>query len=156
VWFIRPRIANWLRTATVTCVVVVFLAVPAAAQASFASGASSSMTATTVLLAAPATSATNVSTGCDSARGSSQLHITVNAFGKVASANYHELKVYFPDGQTAFTGDLSASGGSSYSRTANASVVRGKWTYEIRGYYRIPGTSRTWTGKALTGTVTCA
>ncbi|MCU1574153.1 MAG: hypothetical protein JWO93_2235 [Micrococcaceae bacterium] len=113
------------------------------------------MTATTVLLAAPATFATSVSTGCDSARGSSQLHITVNAFGKVASANYHELKVFSPDGQAAFTGDLSANGGNSYSRTANASVVRGKWTYEIRGYYKIPGTSTTWTGKALTGTITC-
>jgi hypothetical protein len=153
---LQGKQAGWLRAAAVCCLLALFLAVPATAQAAFSSRASSSMSATTALLVAPATAATSVSAGCDSSRGYSQPRITVNSFGKVPSANYHELKVIAPDGQAVFVGDLSASGGNTYSRLATASAVRGKWTYEIRGYYRVPGTSRSWTGKALAGSFTCA
>jgi hypothetical protein len=151
----QPGAAGWVRAAAVACVLTFFLAVPAAAQAAFSARAASTLTATTAVLTAPDATATNVSTSCTSTRGYSQPRITVTAFGKVAGANYHELKVASPNGQTAFTGDLSTSSGSAYSSLTTATSVRGTWTYEIRGYYKIPGTTRTWTGKALTGTFTC-
>ncbi|WP_347109466.1 hypothetical protein AAHB33_02385 [Paenarthrobacter sp. S56] len=118
-----------------------------AAIAAFVDSAQASPQFSAASLDAPA--AANVTMTCSSGN---RATVTVNSFSSVANANYHEVKLYDRSGTLQFTGDLSQASGRTYA--FNRGNI-GTWTYEIRGYYKVPGTSNAWTGKALSGSLTC-
>lgn len=105
---------------------------------------------------APAAATVAVTKSCDSFLWFGQAKISVGAFTAVPSANYHELKIIDPDGVEQFTGDLSKTAGKSYSSgVQNAGNLSGTWTYQIRGYYKVPNSTNAWAGQPLTGTLNC-
>ncbi|MFK0003078.1 hypothetical protein [Paenarthrobacter sp. NPDC090522] len=111
---------------------------------------------TAARIPAPAANTVTVTKSCDSFLWFGQVKISVGAFTNVAYANYHELKIIDPDGVVQFTGDLSKTAGKSYnSGVQNASNLTGTWTYQIRGYYKVPNSTNTWIGQPLTGTLNC-
>jgi hypothetical protein len=139
---------TWRALAGVTAVALSMMAGPAAALAAFSDAEDASSQYSAMRLLAP--------TGADvvmtcTANGA-KVAVDVNSFAEVPGANYHEIKLYNPSGTLEFTGDLSKNAGKSY-KSGIQSV--GTWTYEIRGYYKVPGTTNTWKGSALTGTLTC-
>ncbi|WP_284974110.1 hypothetical protein [Arthrobacter sp. efr-133-TYG-104] len=138
-----PRLA-----AIGVAVVVALFAAPAAALAAFTTSDAANPQYSAARLAAPASA--NVSMSCTA--NNRRATVTVNSFSTVTYANYHEIKVYNRSHVLEFTGDLSTAAGKTY--TSGIETI-GTWTYEIRGYYKIPGTSRMWTGTALTGSLVC-
>jgi len=139
---------TWRALAGVTAVAVSMMAGPAAALAAFSDTGSASPQYSAMRLLAP--TAADVVMTC-TANGV-KVAVDVNSFAEVPGANYHEIKLYNPSGTLEFTGDLSKNAGKSY-KSGIQSV--GIWTFEIRGYYKVPGTVNTWKGSALTGTLTC-
>ncbi|MEO3939760.1 hypothetical protein V3C41_01600 [Paenarthrobacter nicotinovorans] len=140
--------ARFLRLIAVAAAVLLgMLAAPAAALASFTDveRAASPYSAASI----PAPGAANVSMSCVFGI---RATVTVNSFSTVTNANYHDIKIFDRSGNQEFTGDLSKAAGKTY--TSGYEVI-GTWTYEIRGYYKVPGTSNMWTGKVLKGTLTC-
>ncbi|MCF3140700.1 hypothetical protein LRQ04_15700 [Paenarthrobacter sp. AR 02] len=137
-----------LRSLVIAAVVILGLVgAPAAAFAAFSDTDQNASQFSTASLAAPATA--NVSMSCSLGI---RATVTVNSFGAVANANYHDIKLFNRSGTLEFTGDLSKASGKTY--TSGYQVI-GTWTYEIRGYYKVPGTTNVWTGKVLKGTLTC-
>lgn len=137
-----------LRTMAVTAAVALgMMAAPAAALASFTGSDRATPQYSTATLAAPATA--NVTMSCTFGI---RATVTVNSFSPVTYANYHDIKVFDRSGTLEFTGDLSKSSGKTY--TSGYEII-GTWTYEIRGYYKVPGSTNMWTGKVLKGTLTC-
>ena len=139
---------TWRALAGVTVVAVSMMAGPTAALAAFSDTRNATPQYSAMRLLAP-TSADVVMT-C-SANGA-KVAVDVNSFAEVPGANYHEIKLYSPSGTLEFTGDLSKNAGKSYR---SGIQPLGSWTYEIRGYYKVPGSTNTWKGSALTGTLTC-
>ncbi|MFF1828551.1 hypothetical protein [Paenarthrobacter sp. NPDC058040] len=140
---------NLLRSIAVALVVAagVFTG-STAASAAFRDVEQASPQFSAASLAAPA--AANVTMSCQFAI---RATVTVNSFSTVANANYHEIKIFDRSGNLEFTGDLSKAAGKTY--TSGYEVI-GTWSYEIRGYYKVPGTSNAWTGKVLKGNLACA
>lgn len=137
-----------LRSLVIAAVVLLGLVTaPTAAFAAFTDTEHSAPQFSTASLAAPATA--NVSMSCSFGI---RATVTVNSFGAVTYANYHDIKIFDRSGNLEFTGDLSKASGKTY--TSGYEVI-GTWTYEIRGYYKVPGTSNVWAGKVLKGTLTC-
>lgn len=139
---------TWRALTGVTAVALSMMAGPAAALAAFSDNDHAASQYSAMRLLAP--------TGADvimtcSANGA-KVAVDVNSFAEVSGANYHEINLYNPSGTLAFTGDLSKNAGKSY-KSGNQPV--GTWTYEIRGYYKVPGSTNMWRGSALTGTLTC-
>lgn len=139
---------SFLRALVIVAVVVLGLvAGPTAAVAAFTDSerATPQFSAATILAPASASVTMRCTLG---------LHttVTVNSYGTVANANYHEVRVYDRSGNLEFTGDLSQAAGRSYS---SGIEIIGTWSYEIRGYYKVPGSNNFWTGKPLKGTMTC-
>ncbi|MFI2565943.1 hypothetical protein [Paenarthrobacter sp. NPDC018779] len=138
-----------LRTLMAVAVVVIgHLAAPTAALASFKDSEQAAPQFSAANISAPASA--NVTMSCTFGI---RATVTVNSFSAVANANYHEVKIFDRSGNLEFTGDLSKAAGKTY--TSGYEVI-GTWSYEIRGYYKVPGTSNTWTGKVLKGNLTCA
>lgn len=141
------------RTAAVLALAGALAGIPTAAQAVFSSTARATVSASTMTLAAPSPALMVVVASCEKFQGTKRyLEIDVVGFGAVAEANFHTLTVTDPAGNIDYQGDLSATAGRSF---APGKSDKGDWTYEIRGEYRVPGTTNIWTGKKLTGTVTC-
>ncbi|MBT2585924.1 hypothetical protein [Arthrobacter sp. ISL-95] len=126
------------------------------AYARFNDTETGAMAITAARIPAPAANTVAVTKSCDSFLWFGQAKISVGAFTAVAYANYHELKIIDPDGVVQFTGDLSKTAGKSYSSgVQNVSNLSGAWTYQIRGYYKVPNSTNSWTGPPLTGTLNC-
>ncbi|GAA2870134.1 hypothetical protein [Paenarthrobacter ilicis] len=139
---------SFLRILVIIAVVLLGLvAAPAAAFAAFTGSDRATPQFSAASLAAPA--AANVTMSCSFGL---RTTVTVNSFSTVANANYHEIKIYDRAGSLEFTGDLSKAAGKTY--TSGIEII-GTWTYEIRGYYKVPGTSNAWTGKVLKGSMSC-
>lgn len=142
-----------LRSLASLIVGAVLICLPAvAANAAFTASAAARATVSTHLLAAPEPAQTTVRSSCTGKNKKHQLDITVGNFTPVPGANYHSLTIRDPDGVIQQSADLTTTDGRSYTdQRAN----KGIWTYEIRGDYRVPGTTNIWKGDSLRGTVTC-
>lgn len=142
-----------LRTAASAIAGAVLVSVPAvAAHAAFTASAAATTSMSSRTLAAPNPATTPVTATCPGKGKRHQLDITVGAFTPVPGANYHRLTITDPAGAVQQSAALSPATGGSYS---NASAAAGVWTYEIRGDFLVPGSSNTWTGAPMRGTVTC-
>ncbi|WP_369746085.1 hypothetical protein [Paenarthrobacter sp. AMU7] len=143
--------------ATILAVMLLLMGVyisPAHAQ--FSDTAPGAMAVSAAKIPAPAASTVSVSKSCDSFLWFGQAKISVSSFAAVAYANYHELKVIDPDGVVRFTGDLSKASGKAYSSgVQSTSNLSGTWTYQIRGYYKVPNSTNAWADTPLTGTLNC-
>ncbi|MFI2565536.1 hypothetical protein [Paenarthrobacter sp. NPDC018779] len=126
------------------------------AHAKFNDTETAATAVTAARIPAPAANTVTVTKSCDTFLWFGQVKISVGTYANVAFANYHELKIIDPDGVVQFTGDLSKTAGKSYnSGVQNASNLTGTWTYQIRGYYKVPNSTNSWTGQPLTGTLSC-
>ncbi|MBT2534291.1 hypothetical protein J7E83_19595 [Arthrobacter sp. ISL-48] len=147
----RPIIAGTARAACVALCLMLGLALVPAANASFIGTDRADTSYTTATLLAPAEQQTNVTVTCDVLL--LRATITVKNFGRVSQANFHEVKIYSGSGTSpVFTGDLSQQSGKTYTATY---LVSGTWRVEIRGLYKVPGSTNVWTGPPLTRTVAC-
>ncbi|MCD4851961.1 hypothetical protein LN996_14165 [Arthrobacter sp. AK01] len=147
----------WQVPAIILAVVLLMISVPASpAHAKFNDTDTGAMAVTAARIPAPAANTVTVTKSCDSFLWFAQAKISVGNFSAVAYANYHELKIIDPDGVVQFTGDLSKSSGKSYSSgVQSVSNLSGTWTYQIRGYYKVPNSTNAWAGQPLTGTLNC-
>lgn len=146
----RPLLA---RIAAALVLAASLAAFPAAAQAVFTATARASVTVSAMTLEAPDPALMRVTATCANLSGNKRrLDITVISFGPVPGAGSHTLAVSDPSGAVVYRADLSSGAGRSFGHDRSD---KGDWSYEIRGEYRVPGTSNMWTGKPLTGTVTC-
>ncbi|MDI2021109.1 hypothetical protein [Paenarthrobacter nicotinovorans] len=147
----------WQVPAVLVAAVLLLIGVQIApAQARFSDSETSAMTVSAARIPAPAASTVSVAKSCDTFLWWSQAKISVTTFTPVAYANYHELKIIDPDGVVQFTGDLSKTNGKAYnSGYQSASSLSGTWTYQIRGYYKVPNSTNSWAGQPLTGTLNC-
>jgi len=143
------------RAAIAVGVVAALVFAPSTAFAAFSGSTQSQLTVSAAKLLAPAASATKVNTSCGVGNWWGSANIMVSSYGNVPGANYYELKVLDPHGAVAFTGDLSSAVGKQYSFLNWSSNIRGTWTYEIRGYYKVPGSTNAWAGSALSGIILC-
>lgn len=139
---------TFLRTVVIAAVVVLgLITAPTAAVAAFTDTDRATPAFSAASIPAPANA--SVSMSCVFGL---RATVTVNSFSAATHANYHEVKLFDRSGNLEFTGDLSKTSGKSY--TSGVKII-GTWTYEIRGYYKVPGTSNAWTGKVLKGSLTC-
>lgn len=152
----RGTIAGLRRAALALAVVLTLLLAPTAAYAAFTGNVQSQLGVSAAKLVAPAEAATHVNKSCGVGNYWGSANIMVASYGLVAGANYYELRVLDPRGALAFTGDLASSAGKQYSFFGWSANIRGTWTYEIRGYYKVPGTTNSWAGAPLSGTVVCS
>lgn len=139
---------SFVRALVIVAVVVFGLVVaPTAAVAAFTDIERATPQFSAASIPAPATA--SVTMKCTLG-----LHtvVTVNSYGPAANANYYEVKIYDRLGNLEFTGDLSQAAGRTYS---SGIEIIGTWSYEVRGYYKVPGSTNFWTGKPLKGTMTC-
>ncbi|ASN19090.1 hypothetical protein [Arthrobacter sp. YN] len=147
----------WQVPATILAAMLLLMGVHISpAHAKFNDTASGVMAVSAAKIPAPAANTVTVTKSCDSFLWFGQAKISVSSFPAVAYANYHELKVIDPDGVVRFTGDLSKASGKSYSSgVQSTSNLSGTWTYQIRGYYKVPNSTNAWAGTPLTGTLNC-
>ena len=139
---------SFLRTLAIGIAVLLGLvAAPAAAFAAFTDTDHASPQFSAASLAAPASASVHMTCSFGI-----RATVTVNSFSAVEHANYHDIKLFDRYGSLEFTGDLNKASGHSY--TSGLKII-GTWSYEIRGYYKVPGTSNVWTGKVLKGTLSC-
>ena len=126
------------------------------AHAQFNDTESAGMPVAAAKIQAPAANTVSVTKSCDSFLWLGQAKISVASYPAITYANYYELKVIDPDGVVQFTGDLSKSAGRSYSSgIQTVGALSGTWTYQIRGYYKVPNSTNSWAGQPLTGTLNC-
>ncbi|MEV7660716.1 hypothetical protein [Paenarthrobacter sp. NPDC089316] len=126
------------------------------ANAQFNDTESAGMPVAAARIQAPAANSVSVTKSCDSFLWFGQAKISVASYTAITYANYYELKVIDPDGVVQFTGDLSKSTGRSYSSgIQSVGALSGTWTYQIRGYYKVPNSTNSWAGQPLTGTLNC-
>lgn len=152
----RRGISPLRGTLIALAVAATLVVAPSAAVAAFSASAQAPMYVSAAKIVAPAAAATSVSTSCSMGQSRSWATFTVNSYGKVAGANYYELKIVNPQGTVAYDGDLSTALGTHFSFVGWTSNVKGTWTYEIRGYYKVPGTANAWAGDPLSGTLVCS
>jgi hypothetical protein len=140
-----------VRAAGVALFLMLGLTLVPAANASFRATGHAETSYSTATLLAPAEQPTNITVTCDVLL--LRATITVKNFGRVAQANFHEVKIYSGSGTSpVFTGDLSQPSGKTYSATY---LVSGSWRVEIRGLYKVPNSTNVWTGPPLTRTLAC-
>jgi hypothetical protein len=124
-----------------------------AAQATFTTAATATMTASTYVLEAPAGNKVTAECNPIGNSGKYQLRISVTARGTVSKATNYILKMVSPTG-TIQTLDLNADGGT-YDSGSSSSAARGKWFYSVEAQYRVPETTNVWTSNAPQLSVTC-
>ncbi|MFC8041606.1 hypothetical protein ACFUOZ_19825 [Paenarthrobacter sp. NPDC057355] len=126
------------------------------AHARFNDTESAGMAVAAAKIQAPAANTVSVTKSCDSFLWFGQAKISVGSYPTITYANYYELKVIDPEGVVQFTGDMSKSSGRSYSSgVQSVGNLSGTWTYQIRGYYKVPNSTNSWAGQPLTGTLNC-
>mgnify|MGYP001062261117 CR=1 FL=1 len=81
--------------------------------------------------------------------------VTVTGFGAVASANYYEIKLTNPSGDTEVVGDITKTSASQPFTHTSSWRNTGSWGYELRAYYKVPSSTNAWSAPALQGTVAC-
>lgn len=140
-----------LRAAVVLALTYTLLGIPAMAQAAFTAYAGAATPVSTATILAPTTA---VAATCQTP-SHAEVKIDVGTYTPVAIANRHEIRLYDNTGALKQTKSLLGADGGDMTVTAPRGQARGTWTYELRGYYDVPGTANTWTGAARTGTVTC-
>lgn len=121
-----------------------------AANATFTSSTTATMTASSHVMAAPA--GNTVSTGCSPIgnSGKHRLSISVTSHGTEPRATNYVLKVTDPSGAVKATIDLTP-GGTFQDSTANG----GWWTYSIEAQYRVPGSTNVWTSNGPQASIYC-
>ena len=124
-------------------IVALFLAAtPAMAQAAFRGTAAAPFTASTYVIAAPASIGGTYS--CDTTRPYGST-INVTSYGKVARATAYQLTLIAPDG----TSQTQSFTGNTVTMTKASSARYGTYTYELSALVG------TWTGSPYRGTYTC-
>jgi hypothetical protein len=141
-----------LRAAVVLALTLALLGVPAMAQAAFTAYAGATTQVSTATIPAPTTAVTAT---CQT-QSQTQVRIDVGTYTRVPFANRHEILLYDPSGALKQTKNLLGADGGDITLTNPYGHSKGTWKYELRGYYDVPGTTNTWAGAALTGTVTCS
>ena len=148
----RPGTASAARAAAVVLCLMLALTLAPAANASFTGTGQAATSYSTATLLAPAEQPTNVTITCDVLL--LRATITVKNYGHVASANYHELKIYSGTNATPiYTGELGQQPAKSPFTTSY--LVSGTWRVEIRGQYKVPNSTNVWTSPPLTRTLNC-
>ncbi|MCU1517880.1 MAG: hypothetical protein JWQ75_2601 [Pseudarthrobacter sp.] len=148
----RSRNTRWRKYVSAAMAVLILICVPAAAHAAFRSSSQGSQAVTAGIMAPPASA--SVAMTCENRfLWWARSRITVSSFAAVSRANYYDVKLYDPSGNLEHTGDLSTAAGKTY--TSQLQLI-GTWSYEIRAHYKVPGSTNTWTGQPLRGTLTCA
>ncbi|MGA7206159.1 MAG: hypothetical protein WBX27_16175 [Specibacter sp.] len=128
------------RVAAVLVAAAIMVSAPGIAQARFSGTATSSLTAATTTLTAPAGAVVQAS--CKTGRA---LSISVTNHGTTPRATSYELTILDPSGTVVPTA------GWTYAKQPAA---KGTWTYQIRGLFTAaPG--NIWTSLPYEGTVTC-
>ncbi|RAM37301.1 hypothetical protein [Arthrobacter globiformis] len=141
----------WRVLTTLTVLSLAMSMIPTAAIAAFSSTRQAAAQHSAATITAPAAAGTTVTMSC---YYGIRATVTVEAYSKAPNANYHEIKLYNRNKALEFTGDLSQAEGRTY--TSGLELI-GTWTYEIRGYYKVPNSTNTWAGaEPLKGTLTCS
>ncbi|MDI2036891.1 hypothetical protein [Paenarthrobacter nitroguajacolicus] len=153
----RVKFILWRAPAIILAVLLMLMGFALSpAQAQFNDVESAGMPVAAAKIQAPAATAVSVTKSCDSFLWFGQAKISVGSYPVITYANYYELKVIDPDGVVQFTGDMSKSSGRSYSSgVQGVGNLSGTWTYQIRGYYKVPNSTNSWAGQPLTGTLNC-
>lgn len=147
---------RWRMSTGLVILILTLMGAPAAANAAFNDTDVAATKVSAAVLPAPSFASMPVTASCEKSGKWTEVNISVASnYGTVSYANYLELKVVNPDGQMEFTGDLSQSSGRAYSSKDKHNDARGNWTYEIRGYYKVPGSTNSWASTPLTGTLAC-
>lgn len=147
----------WQVSAAILAAVLLLMGVQISpAHAKFSDTETGVMAVSAARIPAPAANTVPVTKSCDSLLWWGQAKISVGSSPAASYANYHEMKIIDPDGVVQFTGDLSKTSGRSYtSGIQTVSNLSGTWTYQIRGYYKVPNSTNAWAGQPLTGTLNC-
>lgn len=127
----------------------------APAHAAFNDTESASQKVSTGTLPAPTSAA--VSMTCQEFLFFVRPKVTVSSYTSPASrANYYEIKLFDPSGDMETSGDISkTSSAQPYTYTGSWQGRNVTWRYEIRGYYKVPGSTNAWSSTPLTGNLTC-
>lgn len=80
--------------------------------------------------------------------------MTLQAFPSVPLANAHTLTITAPGNAVLGTMEVRPAG-ATYEYKIHPNQTTQTLTWELRGLYKVPGTTNTWTGKPLSGTVRC-
>ncbi|NSX37179.1 hypothetical protein HTS88_12295 [Pseudarthrobacter oxydans] len=121
-----------------------------AAHAVFTTSSTSAMTASALVLAAPAGNTASTSCSPIGNSGKHRLSISVTSHGTVPRATNYVLRVKDPAGTTQAIVDLTPGG---YFQAGAA--AGGWWTYSIEAQYQVPGSTNVWTSTAPQLSVYC-
>ncbi len=135
-------------------ILLTLLWAPSAANAAFTSTQQASQAVSTETILPPATA--SVSMTCDNRfLWWARSKITVTSYASAtARANYYDIRIFKPSGDLAATAEITKVSASPYTYTSGIEVI-GTWKYEIRAYYKVPGSTNIWSSQALTGTLNC-
>ncbi|GLB67900.1 hypothetical protein [Arthrobacter mangrovi] len=136
-----------LRAAVVLALTLTLLGIPAMAQAAFTAYAGAAMPVSTATIPAPTTAVTVI---CQAGT----VSIDVSPYTPVAFANRHEIQLFDVNNKLIQKKNLLGPDGGDIQLSGGRGQYSG-WKFELRGYYDVPGTTNTWTGAPLPGTVTC-
>lgn len=129
------------------CLLLGFALSPTA-HAAFTGRATATGSFATAKLEAPASPQTDVTIRC----GLFGVTITVQSYGRVAYANFHEVAIYRGlQTSPVFVGDLDQDQGTYH----DLSALSGSWRVEIRGKYRVKDSTNVWSGPPVKRTLTC-
>lgn len=150
----RPSNTQWWSPICGALVLFVLFLAPTPAHAAFSDIETASQKVSTGTLPAPVSAAVTMS--CQDLWIIVRPKVTVGSYTATASrANYYEIKLFDPSGDLETTGDITKAAASQpYTYTAGWQG-RGTWRYEIRAYYKVPGSTNAWSSTPLTGTLTC-
>jgi predicted ribosomally synthesized peptide with SipW-like signal peptide len=151
---VRPRnTQRWTQICGALVFFVLFLT-SAPAHAAFSDIETASQKVSTGTLPTPVSAAVTMT--CQDLWIIVRPKVAVGSYTATASrANYYEIKLFDPSGDLETTGDITkAAAAQPYTYTAGWQG-RGIWRYEIRAYYKVPGSTNAWSSAPLTGTLTC-
>ena len=137
-----------LRAVVVLSLTFTLLGVPAMDQAAFTAYAGATTQVSTATIQKPSTTVTVV---CQAGT----VSIDVGHYTPVAFANRHEIQLFDANKKLIQKKNLLGPDGGDIQLSGGRGQYNG-WKFELSGFYDVPGTANTWTGAALTGTVTCS
>ncbi|WP_262103476.1 hypothetical protein [Arthrobacter sp. Marseille-P9274] len=136
-----------LRAAVVLALTLTLLGVPAMAQAAFTAYAGATTSVSTATIQKPSPTVTVV---CQAGT----VSIDVGPYTPVAFANRHEIQLFDVNKKLIQKKSLLGPDGGDIQLSGGRGQYNG-WKFELSGFYDVPGTTNTWTGTALIGTVVC-